>query len=123
VTKNPTPTPAPTPVPTPTPTPAPAPAPTGRYKDGTYTGNLADAYYGYIQVKATVSGGKLTGITFLHYPNDRGTSIEINQQAMPMLARQALIAQSADVHGVSGATDTSIAFRESLSSALSQAAV
>src|ERR1035437_10893932 len=28
----------------------------GLYKDGIYTGNSADAYYGYIQVQATISG-------------------------------------------------------------------
>lgn len=115
-----------TPVVTPTPTPpkpvpSPVPAPTGRYKDGSYTGSLADAYYGYIQVRAVISGGNLTDVVFLQYPNDRGTSVEINRQAMPMLTRQALSAQSANVHGVSGASDTSIAFKESLSSALAQA--
>jgi uncharacterized protein with FMN-binding domain len=123
VKKNPVVAPIPTPAPKPTPVPTPAPVPTGRYKDGTYTGDAADAYYGYIQVKATVTGGNLTNVTFLQYPSDRGTSIEINRQAMPMLTREAIVAQSADVNGVSGATDSSIAFRESLSSALSQAGV
>ena len=91
------------------------------YKDGTYTGNAADAFYGYIQVKVVISGGKLTDVQFLQYPNDRQTSIEINQQAMPYLKQEALQAQSAQVDGVTGATDTSQAFIESLSSALSKA--
>ncbi len=29
-----------------------------QYKDGSYTGSVADAYYGYIQVRAIISGGK-----------------------------------------------------------------
>ncbi len=92
-----------------------------RYKDGTYTGTVADAYYGSVQVKATISGGKLTNVTFLQYPDTHSTSIEINSQAMPYLQQEAIQAQSADVQVVSGATFTSQAFTQSLSSALSQA--
>lgn len=91
------------------------------YKDGAYTGSAADALYGYIQVKATVKDGKLTDVEFLQYPNDRQTSIEINSQAMPMLKQQALQVQSAKVDGVSGATDSTQAFIQSLGDALQQA--
>lgn len=91
------------------------------YKDGTYTGKPADAYYGYIQVQVVISGGKITDVVFLDHPSDRRTSVEINTQAMPMLKAQAIKAQSAQVDGVSGATDTSIAFVQSLDSALTQA--
>ncbi|MGH7193096.1 MAG: FMN-binding protein [Candidatus Saccharimonadales bacterium] len=92
-----------------------------KYKDGTYTGSVADAFYGNIQVQATIQGGKITGVKFLQYPNDRPNSVAINQQAMPYLQQEAIQAQSANVDGVSGATDTSIAFKQSLSAALSQA--
>jgi len=91
------------------------------YKDGTYTGSAADAFYGNIQVQATISGGKITNVTFLQYPNDRGQSVEINQQADPELAQEAIQGQSANVDIVSGATDTSDAFIQSLTSALNQA--
>lgn len=93
----------------------------GQYKDGTYTGKSSDAYYGYVQVQATISGGKLTSVDFLDYPQDRRNSVEINDYAMPQLKQQAIQAQSAQVDGVSGATDTTQAFIESLSDALSQA--
>lgn len=96
-------------------------SPKGKYKDGQYTGVVTDAFYGNIQVRATVSGGKLTDVQFLQYPNDRQTSIEINTQAMPYLRFEALQAQSARVDIVSGATDSSRAFRTSLESALAQA--
>lgn len=92
------------------------------YKDGQYTGSVADAYYGYIQVLAIVSGGKLTDVRFLQYPNDQPNSVAINSQAMPYLKQEALQAQSAHVNIISGATDTSQAFVQSLSSALSRAA-
>lgn len=108
-------------VPTPRPTPTPVIAPKGQYTDGTYTGGAADAYYGNIQVQVAVVGGKISDITFLQYPNDRNESVRINNRAMPILKSEAIQAQSAKVSTVSGASDTSIAFRASLSSALLQA--
>jgi uncharacterized protein with FMN-binding domain len=111
----------PDPTPKPTPVPIPIPKPTGQYADGTYTGDPTDAYYGTIQVQATVQNGKLTDVQFLQHPNDRNTSIRINNRAMPILRQEAISAQSANVNIVSGATDSSGAFRQSLASALSQA--
>lgn len=117
----------PTPVPTgstlltASPTAQPTVTPRGKYKDGTYTGSVADAFYGNIQVQAVISGGKITDVIFLQYPNDRSTSIEINSQAMPYLKQEAIQAQSANVAGVSGATASSDAFVQSLGSALQQA--
>jgi uncharacterized protein with FMN-binding domain len=94
---------------------------TTTYKDGTYTGSVADAYYGNVQVSATISGGKITGVKFLQYPNTHGTSVMINQQAMPYLIQEAIQAQSSNVQTVSGATFTTQAFQQSLQAALSQA--
>lgn len=91
------------------------------YKDGSYTGSIADAVYGYIQVKVSIANGKITDVVFLQYPNDRRNSIEINQQAMPYLKQEAINAQSARVDIVTGATDTSNAFIESLTTALTKA--
>jgi uncharacterized protein with FMN-binding domain len=91
------------------------------YKDGTYTGSAADAFYGTMQVQAIVKNGKIADVQFLQYPNDRDESVQINQQAMPMLKQEAIQAQSANVDIVSGATDSSQAFMQSLASALSQA--
>jgi uncharacterized protein with FMN-binding domain len=113
------------PIPTATPVPTAAPTSTpvvaSGYKDGTYTGDPADAFYGNIQVQATISSGKITNVQFIQAPNDRGTSIEINSQADPVLAREAIQAQGANVDIVSGATDSSQAFVQSLQSALDQA--
>lgn len=99
-----------------------SPASQGAYRDGIYTGTSANAYYGNVQVQVTVANGKITDVTFLNYPQDRGTSRSINSYAMPQLMQEAIAAQSANVNGVSGASDTSAAFKQSLSSALSQAA-
>ncbi len=93
----------------------------GLYADGSYTGSAADAYYGTVQVKAVIQGSKITDVVFLQYPNDRSNSISINSQAMPLLTQEAIQAQSAQVDGVSGATFTSGAFKESLAAALALA--
>lgn len=107
--------------PAPKPLPAPVKTTTGLYRDGEYTGDGADAYYGIVQVKAIIQGGKIADVQFLSYPNDRSTSIEINTQAMPYLITETIQAQSANVDTVSGASETSGAFRESLASALAKA--
>lgn len=99
----------------------PAPKPAGQFRNGRYAGISADAYYGYVQVQAVISNGKLTDIQMLDYPSDRGTSVRINSYALPQLISEAIQAQSARVAAVSGATDTSQAFIQSLSSALAQA--
>ncbi|MEI7615316.1 MAG: FMN-binding protein [Actinomycetota bacterium] len=91
------------------------------YKDGKYDGRIADAYYGYIQVRAIIESGMLTGVQFLSYPSDRSYSVEINKHAMPILEAEAIKNQSANVDIVAGATNTSNAFRSSLGYALSLA--
>jgi uncharacterized protein with FMN-binding domain len=91
------------------------------YKDGSYTGSVADAQWGVVQVKAVIASGKITGVQFLQYPNDRNRSIYINSIADPQLSNEAIQAQSAQVDIVTGATDSSMAFMQSLSDALSQA--
>ncbi|HEY4503481.1 MAG TPA: FMN-binding protein [Candidatus Paceibacterota bacterium] len=93
----------------------------GTFKNGEYTGNRADAYYGYIQVTAVIKNNKLADVAFLEFPNDTDNSVAISAYAMPILKTEAIRAQSAEVDIVSGATDSSKAFRESLADALLQA--
>ncbi len=91
------------------------------FKDGQYTGTSFDAFYGNVQVKVTVKSGKISDVQFLDYPRERGESVQINSYATPLLRQEAMTAQSAQVDIVSGATQTSLGFRKSLQSALSQA--
>lgn len=119
-------TPASTPPPTSsgvTVTPTPASQSGALYKDGSYTGSVADAAWGYIQVQAIIKNGKIANIQFLQYPSDHSSSVMINQYADPQLTSEAIQAQSANVDIISGATDSSEAFIQSLSDALSQAKV
>ncbi|TMD49447.1 MAG: FMN-binding protein [Chloroflexi bacterium] len=104
-----------------TPTPG-ATSPSGStYKNGTYTGNVADAQWGVVQIQVVIQNGKITSVQFLQYPNERNRSVQINSYADPILINEAIQAQSTKVDIVSGATDTSNAFIQSLSNALSQA--
>jgi uncharacterized protein with FMN-binding domain len=95
--------------------------PGSQYKNGAYTGGSADAQWGIVQVQAIIQNGKLIDVKFLQYPNERSRSVEINGYAIPQLTTEAIQAQSAQVDVVSGATDTSYAFMQSLSDALTQA--
>ncbi len=97
-----------------------APAASG-YKDGTYQGQPVDAYYGLVQVQVSIQGGAISSVQFLQYPNDRLTSRQINQIAMPWLQQEAVQVQSANVDIISGATLTSEGFQMSLQSALQSA--
>ena len=124
IVNNPTPTnttPTPKSTPAPIPTPAPAPKPKGLYTDGTYTGDQVDVNYGIVQVQAVISGGKLTDVVFLSYPNDRPESLRKSNRAMPILIQEAIQAQSAQVDAATGASYTSAGFTQSLTSALTQA--
>jgi uncharacterized protein with FMN-binding domain len=120
-------------VPLPRPRPADAPqapvdtaqatpgTPQGQYKDGSYKGSSANAYYGRVQVAAVIKGGQIVSVNVLQYPNDRRTSRYINSQALPALQQEVIQAQSATVDTVSGATLTSEAYMQSLGQALAAA--
>jgi uncharacterized protein with FMN-binding domain len=87
---------------------------------GTFTGDPVQDNFGVVQATITVKGGKITNVS-ISAPLDNQISQMINSQAVPMLQSQALSAQSATINGVSGATETSYAFQQSLQGALSKA--
>ncbi|HUC31697.1 MAG TPA: FMN-binding protein [Candidatus Paceibacterota bacterium] len=93
---------------------------TGQYKDGTYTGSVADAFYGNLQAVVTIQGGLITDVTFPQAPSG-GHSSDVSAVALPELKQEAIAAQSANVNIVSGATQDSQAFQQSLAVALAQA--
>ncbi len=93
----------------------------GVYLDGIYTGSLADAYYEKFQVRVEIKNGVIAKVYPLPYKQNNNTSRYINGYAMPVLRSEALTAQSANVDIISGATETSRAFRTSLTSALLKA--
>jgi uncharacterized protein with FMN-binding domain len=92
------------------------------YKDGVYTGDRRSAMWGMVQVAIIIRGGRLVWVEMLDFPQDRETSIRINELAVPKLQSEAIKAQSAEVDIISGATLTSRAFYWSLYAALKKAA-
>ena len=62
----------------------------GRYRDGGYVGDAVDTYYGPLQVKANVSGGRMVSIDVLQYPADRRASQRINGEALPELQSEVI---------------------------------
>jgi uncharacterized protein with FMN-binding domain len=88
-------------------------------KSGTFTGPAIFVNYGTVQVKITVSNGKITDAVAVQAPsgrNDRWTNM-----ALPILKQQTLAAQSANIKGASGASYTSYGWFTSLQGALAQA--
>jgi uncharacterized protein with FMN-binding domain len=86
-----------------------------------YTGKAYSAHqWGTVQVRIRVSGGRIVNVGAV-YPNHKPRSIKINTRAIPILKREVLKAQSANVQYVSGASDTSGAYKRSLQSAISKA--
>jgi uncharacterized protein with FMN-binding domain len=60
-------------------------------------------------------------VQVVQYPDSSGRDQEINAQALPILVKETLSAQSAKVDMVSGATYTSDGYLTSLQSALDRA--
>ncbi len=85
----------------------------------TVTGDAAQTQYGAVQVRLTVSGGKIVKAEAVQAPKG-GLSDQKTAMAVPKLNQEAVAAQSADIDAVSGATYTSGGYRKSLQSALDQ---
>ncbi|MGW2465226.1 MULTISPECIES: FMN-binding protein [Streptomyces] len=84
---------------------------------GTVTGDAVRTQYGAVQVRLTVSGGKITKAEAVQAPKG-GLSDQKTQLAVPRLNQEAVAAGTADIDAVSGATYTSEGYRKSLQSAL-----
>jgi uncharacterized protein with FMN-binding domain len=93
----------------------------GASVSGTFTGDATQTRYGPVQVRITVAGGKILDVTALQLTDHDGRSVQISQQAAPILRQEALAAQSASIQAVSGATFTSEGYTTSLQSAIDKA--
>jgi uncharacterized protein with FMN-binding domain len=74
-----------------------------------------------VQVRAVLRGRKLVDVQALHLTDADGHSRDLSAGAEPVLRREAVSAQSAQIDAVSGATYTSEAYQASLQAALDQA--
>ncbi|KUN84857.1 FMN-binding protein [Streptomyces bungoensis] len=87
---------------------------------GTVTGNTVQTQYGAVQVRLTVSGGKITKAEAVQAPKG-GVSSQKTALAVPKLNQEAVAAGNANIDAVSGATYTSTGYKQSLQSALDKA--
>jgi uncharacterized protein with FMN-binding domain len=81
-------------------------------------GSDIEYQYGDIELKVTMTAGKITDVTVVAEDITDPHSQQIDEYALPELRSQALQAQSADIDGVSGASYTSAAYEQSLQSAI-----
>ncbi|MDT0567784.1 FMN-binding protein [Streptomyces sp. DSM 3412] len=79
----------------------------------TVAGPTVGTSKGDVQVQVTFAGDEITAVEMLKQPNHPQT-----EAAVPVLIKETLAAQSADIDTVSGATITSDGYRESLQAAI-----
>jgi len=107
----------PPPAPPAEPSRSPAPPPEQRgVKAG--TGPLLATPFSSIQVRAELTRGRLSGVQTLSLTGADEHTRTINARAEPILREEALLAGSADIDVVSGATYTSESWIESLRAAI-----
>jgi uncharacterized protein with FMN-binding domain len=100
--------------------PSPSAIPAG---SRTFHGDAADTRWGPVQVRITVTGGKITDVQVLRSPDGNRRDREISDTALPILRQETLSAQSAQIDAVSGASYTSDGYTRSLQSAIDRAAL
>src|ERR687898_3585340 len=102
-------------------TSTPAPEVTPRPGETTATGPAITTPFSVIQVRATLTRGRLTGVETVALSGDGPHTDALNARAEPILREEALRAGSADIDVVSGATSTSMIWIESLKGAIRRA--
>ena len=90
-------------------------------QDGSWPGGAVYTEYGFVELKITVANKRITDVITLDYPNDRSQSQRISGTAVKKLRIEALAAQSASINSVSGASETSAAYKTSLQAAINTA--
>jgi uncharacterized protein with FMN-binding domain len=87
----------------------------------TATGPARTTPFSVVQVRATLTRGRLTGVQTVALSGAGPHTRAINARAEPILRAEALEAGSGDIDVVSGATYTSRSYRKSLQAAIDRA--
>jgi uncharacterized protein with FMN-binding domain len=87
----------------------------------TVTGPVVNTKFGPVQVRVSLTGGRITAVQALQVPGPKVLSQQISSYAIPRLRREALQVQSARIDVVSSATYTWQGYRQSLQAALDAA--
>lgn len=98
----------------PTPTPSSSNQSAASFKDGSYVG-VGSSRHGQIEATVVISGGKITSASVT------GCGTRYPCSKVNLLVNEVLSTQAIPAHYVSGATDSSMAYRGAVQQALSQA--
>ena len=90
---------------------------------GTTDGNTIYTRYGPVQVQISVSKGQITNVTMLQEPQSNSYDLQIDRIVVPMLVRETINTQSANIQMISGATYTSTGYIQSLQSAIDKSGI
>jgi uncharacterized protein with FMN-binding domain len=93
----------------------------GSAKSQTFKGPTEDTRHGPVQVSIVVKSKKIVNVKVMTDPQEDGRSPFLQGRAVPILKQETLSAQSARIDEVSGATETSDAYIQSLQSAVKKA--
>jgi uncharacterized protein with FMN-binding domain len=106
---------------TPDPGAAP-PIPAGTHlEDGDYESDKVTFEWGDLRTRILVTGGKITTVQIMSYPDHRSQSLYLIQLADPILTSEVIKSQQSKVNVVSSATNTSIAFQDAIAGAIIKA--
>ena len=101
---------------------APAiPAGGSHLEDGDYTSDRVQFEWGDLRARIVVTGGKITTVQIVSYPDHRSQSLYLIQLADPILTSEVIKSQQSKVNVVSSATNSSIAFQDAIAGAIVKA--
>jgi uncharacterized protein with FMN-binding domain len=106
---------------TPDPSASP-PIPAGTHlEDGDYESDKVTFEWGDLRARILVTGGKITTVQIMSYPDHRSQSLYLIQLADPILTTEVIKTQQSRVNTVSSATNSSIAFQDAIQGAIIKA--
>jgi uncharacterized protein with FMN-binding domain len=98
------------------------PIPAGMHlQDGEFESDKVQFEWGDLRVKIFVASGKINGVQIMSYPDHRSQSLYLIQLADPILNTEVIKTQQAKVDVVSSATNSSYAYQDAVTNAISKA--
>jgi uncharacterized protein with FMN-binding domain len=98
------------------------PIPAGTHlQDGEFESDKVQFEWGDLRVKIFVASGKINGVQIMSYPDHRSQSLYLIQLADPILNTEVIKTQQAKVNVVSSATNSSYAYQDAVTNAISKA--
>lgn len=86
-----------------------------------FKGPVVRTIYSSLQVEVVLKNHRIVDVVPLALPNSDTRSITLARLSVPILRKEAIESNSANIHSVSGASVTSSAYRRSLQGALALA--